>query len=220
MLTHTVQSSSTSITPAFYAKQAYDLRSFASLKRYTVQDITAHEVTASHPDREELETFIYKVFYHAYGANVTQFMPKLIALRDADNHLMAAFGMRDASNSALFLEQYLDAPIEQIISSHMGAAIARASITEIGNLAVINPRNAGVLISHVIQHSLDAGVQWCVATAHHSLQNGLIKGGRDVYPLHPVDANRLAANEKSQWGSYYENAPQVIAVRGVTACPV
>jgi len=204
---------------AFYAEKAYDLRAFASLKRYTMQEITAFEVNESHPHRAEVETFIHNVFYHAYGANVTKFMPKLIALRDAQFNLMAAFGMRDAINSPLFLEQYLDEPIESVISDRLGVNIPRRNITEIGNLAVVNPRNAGVLISHVIQHSLDVGVEWCVATAHHSLQNGLIKGGRDVYPLHPVDANRLAPSELQTWGSYYDNQPQVVAVRGVAASP-
>lgn len=215
MLTHT----SHPVSTPFYAEKAYDLRVFASLKRYTMQEITAHEVTASHPDRAEVESFIRNVFQHAYGANVTQFMPTLIALRDAEYRLMAAFGMRDAASDILFLERYLDEPIEQLISAHMGVHIRRTAITEIGNLAVVNPRNAGVLISHVIQHSLDVGVEWCVATAHHSLQNGLIKGGRDVYPLHAVDANRLTPLERVQWGSYYEHAPQVIAVRGVAPSP-
>ena len=199
----------------FYAERAYDLRAFASLKRYTMQEITAFEVTASHPHRAEVETFIHNVFYHAYGANVTQFMPTLIALRDAEFKLMAAFGMRDAANSPLFLEQYLDEPIEAVISAQLGVPIQRGSITEIGNLAVVNPRNSGVLISHVIQHSLEMGVEWCVATAHHSLQNGLIKGGRDVYPVHPVDPQRLSPAELATWGHYYDNQPQVIAVRGV-----
>ena len=78
-----------------------------------------------------------------------------------------------------------------------------------------NPRNAGILIAHVIQHSLDIGVEWCVATAHHSLQNGLIKGGHDVYALHAAEKSRLSEEEQAVWGSYYDNGPQVVAIRGV-----
>lgn len=197
----------------FYADKAYDLRAFAKPKRYTLQQITAFEVHETHQDRQEVEAFIYAVFYRAYGAKVKNFMPKLIALRDGNHHLMAAFGMREAKNSILFLEQYIDEPIENIISKSVGHTIKRADITEIGNLAVVNPLNAGILISHVIEHSINAGVQLCVATAHHTLQNGLIKGGCDVFPVHAVDVKRLPVAEQADWGSYYDYQPQIIAVR-------
>lgn len=199
----------------YHAEAAYMLRAFAQPKRYQMQEITAHVVTRDAHCRAEVESFIREVFKRAYGANVTQFMPTLIALRDQSGILMAAFGMRDAVQGHLFLEHYLDAPVEQVFSEHFDQIITRDQITEIGNLAVANPRNAGILIAHVIQQSLDMGVKWCVATAHHSLQNGLIKGGRDVYPLALADKSRLSAEEQIQWGSYYENQPQVVAVRGV-----
>ncbi len=197
----------------FYAEKAYSLRAFAKPKRYTLQEITAFEVHQTHADRREVEAFIHAVFYRAYGAKVKNFMPKLIALRDENHQLMAAFGMREASVSSLFLEQYIDEPIEIVMAKTLNQTIYRADLTEIGNLAVVNPRNAGILISHVIQHSIHAGVQWCLATAHHSLQNGLIKGGCDVFPLHAVDVKCLPAAEQSDWGSYYDNQPQIIAVR-------
>ena len=201
--------------PIYHAEAAYPLRAFAQAKRYQMQEITAHTVTKDARCRGEVEAFIHEVFKRAYGANVTQFMPKLVALRDQNGVLMAAFGLRDAAKEPLFLERYLDAPVEQVFSERFNRAITRDQITEIGNLAVANPRNAGILIAHVIQHSLEIGVEWCVATAHHTLQNGLIKGGRDVYALHPADKNRLTADELATWGSYYDNQPQVVAVRGV-----
>lgn len=197
----------------FSAEKAYDLCAFDKQKRYTIHQITAHELDERHPNRAEVEAFIYQVFYQAYGAKVKNFMPKLIALRDEKLHLMAAFGMRPAQNNSLFLEQYLDEPIEAVISKSLNQVIKREEITEIGNLAVNNPRNAGILIAHVIQHSIDVGVKWCVATAHQTLQNGLRKGGCDVFPIHSVDPMRLPANVRADWGSYYENRPQVIAVR-------
>jgi hypothetical protein len=204
------------ISPTHYqAEAAYQSRSFARQKRYTMQEITAFIVHPQHPHRAEVEAFIHEVFQQAYGANVTHFMPILVALRNSQHELVAAFGMRDAKSGPLFLEQYLDAPIEQVISTGLGQAIQRDEITEIGNLAVANPRNAGILIAHVIQQSLDMGVRWCVATAHHSLQNSLIKGGRDVYPIALADKSRLTAQEQAQWGRYYDNQPQIVAVRGV-----
>lgn len=199
----------------YNGEAAYLLRSLVKTRRYHVNEITAHTVTQDANCRREVEAFIHTVFKVTYGANVTDFMPTLVALRDNNGVLMAAFGMRSAAKEQLFLEQYIDMPIEALLSQSLNQSISRDAITCIGNLAVSNPRNAGVLIAHVIQHSLDIGIQWCVATAHHSLQNGLIKGGRDVYPLHIADKNRLGEAEQAVWGSYYDTAPQVVAIRGI-----
>jgi hypothetical protein len=201
--------------PAYQAEVAYQLREFVMTKRYQLKEITATTANVGDPARAEVEAFIHAVFKRAYDAEITVFMPHLVALRDSNSMLMAAFGWKKATDSPLFLEQYLDEPIESLISKKLRKPISREEITKIGNLAVANPRNAGVLIAHVIQHSLDMGIEWCVATAHHSLQNGLIKGGRDVYPLFNADKARLSAEEQAKWGSYYKHMPQVIAIRGI-----
>ncbi len=203
-------------SPAFFnAEAAYKTRPLAASKRQRAENIMVSTSNIDAADRREVEQFIHDVFAQTYGANVQHFMPELVALRDEEGQLVAAFGLRKAGKSPLFLEQYLDAPIETVMSNRFGKTISRDQITEIGNLAVANPRNAGVLIAHVIQHSLDMGIEWAVATAHHSLQNGLIKGGRDVYALQAADPERVEPVERATWGSYYKHLPQVVAIRGV-----
>lgn len=199
----------------YHAQTAYQVRQFAKTRRYGVNEITAHTVMKGDPCRKEVEAFIAAVFKVTYDANITDFMPTLVALRDINGVLMAAFGIRKAAEERLFLEQYIDIPIEQLLTEKLGKPIYREETVCIGNLAVSNPRNAGVLIAHVIQHSLDIGIQWCVATAHHSLQNGLIKSGRDIYPLHIADKSRLPTETQVAWGRYYDKLPQVIAIRGI-----
>ena len=203
-------------SPTFFnAEAAYKTRPLAASKRQRAENIKVTTSDIHAADRSEVEQFIHDVFAKTYGANVQHFMPDLISLRDEDGELVAAFGLRNASNNALFLEQYLELPIEALLSARFGQTITRDHITEIGNLAVSNPRNAGVLIAHVIQHSLDLGIKWGVATAHHSLQNGLVKGGRDIYALQAADPNHINPLERASWGSYYNNMPQVVAIRGV-----
>lgn len=218
MLTAILSNSNTHLTSNalfFNAEAAYQSRPHAAAKRHRAENIKVATAYADSADRAEVEQFVHEVFAKTYGAEVTQFMPELVTLRDEHHALVAAFGMRKAEKSPLFLERYLDVPVETLLSKRFNKTISRNQITEIGNLAVSNPRNAGILIAHVIQHSLDIGVEWCVATAHHSLQNGLIKGGRDVYALQAADKSRLSTNERAAWGSYYDNGPQVIAIRGV-----
>lgn len=202
-------------TAFFNAEAAYKTRPLAASKRQRAENIRVTTSDQSAADRREIEQFIHDVFAKTYGANVQHFMPDLISLRDEDGELVAAFGMRQADKAPLFLEQYLDMPVETLFSRRFNRDISRSQITEIGNLAVSNPRNAGVLIAHVIQHSLELGIEWGVATAHHSLQNGLVKGGRDVYALQAADPARLDVAELASWGSYYHNSPQVVAIRGV-----
>jgi hypothetical protein len=213
--TRSIAHQTTSDVQAFHAKAAYQLREFVMTKRYVLSEITASTVNVGDPARSEIEGFISAVFKRAHGADITHFMPQLVALRDQNGVLMAAFGWKKASDGPLFLEQYLDEPIETLISNILHKNISRSQITKIGNLAVANPRNAGILIAHVIQHSLDMGIEWCVATAHHSLQNGLIKAGRDVYPLFNADKARLSQEEQAKWGTYYKHMPQVVAIRGI-----
>lgn len=202
----------------FHAEAAYRARTTSlppKTRRYRIEEIVAHTVNQQDPARKEVEHFIAAVFAQSYGAHVTQFMPELVALRDQNGILMAAFGLRNAAQETLFLEQYFSEPVESLLAAKLGLALARTDITCIGNLAVANPRNAGVLIAHVIQHSLAIGIKWAVATAHHSLQNGLIKGGRDVYPLCSANQSALPVAEQAVWGSYYQHTPQVVAIRGV-----
>lgn len=199
----------------FHAEAAYHARfSVPQTKRYRVEEIVAHSVNQHDPARKEVEAFIYAVFKQSYGADIQHFMPELVALRDQNGVLMAAFGLRNAAVEALYLEHYLQTPIEHILDEKLGLKLSRKEIVCIGNLAVANPRNAGVLIAHVIQHCLENGVQWAVATAHHSLQNGLIKGGRDVYALCSAEQSALPVEEQDSWGNYYHHLPQVIAIRG------
>lgn len=199
----------------YYASSAYESRPHAQAKRYEVNEITTHMVERDAPCRQEVESFIAAIFKQVYGADIQHFMPQLVALRDDRGILMAAFGLRQAATEKLFLEQYLDEPIEVLMTRQLGRRITREEITCIGNLAVANPRNAGVLIAHVIKHSMSMNLPWGVATAHHSLQNGLIKGGRDLYPLAVANPERLTIEERAHWGSYYKHLPQIVAIRGV-----
>lgn len=199
----------------FHAEAAYQARfSVPKTKRYRMEEIMAHSVKRHDPARKEVEAFIAAVFKQSYHANIQHFMPELIALRDQNGVLMAAFGLRNAAAETLYLEHYLETPIECLLKEKLNLNLSRQDIVCIGNLAVANPRNAGVLIAHVIQHCLENGVQWAVATAHHSLQNGLIKGGRDVYALCSAEKSALPLEEQSSWGNYYDHLPQVIAIRG------
>lgn len=90
---------------------------------------TVSIVPAFSKDRKIVENFITDIYMKAYGAHIHVHYPVLMSVRDEAGQILAATGFRSAVNEPLFLEQYLDAPVEEILQS------SRAQIVEIGNLA-------------------------------------------------------------------------------------
>ena len=93
--------------------------------------------------RAEAEAFVRRRFLRSHGAHIATFMPTLLLLTDADSELAAVAGFRCAAHEPLFLERYLPVPIEQALTSQMGAHARRAEIVEVGNFAAIDPRRKG-----------------------------------------------------------------------------
>src|SRR5512134_2381976 len=73
-------------------------------------------VHATHPMRAQFEAFIAARFGRAYGARVTHFLPHLLGVRDGLGRWQAAAGYAAAAGGRLFLEQYLERPVEQALA--------------------------------------------------------------------------------------------------------
>lgn len=164
-------------------------------------------------DRPQLEHFIYSIFRDAYGAHVTHFMPHLLSLQDQDEQVLAVCGMRPAGSEKLFLEAYLEQPIETALSQRIGQEVERGAIVEVGNLAVSERGLARMLLSEVILHLHETNAEWAVFTAIPALCNSLIKLEVQVEFLGEASIDKLAPADRAGWGSYYDRQPQVMAVR-------
>lgn len=86
-------------------------------------------------ERPMYEAFIQQRFRLAHGADIRHFMPQLFGVSQADGELCAVAGVRLAGDEPLFLERYLDHPIEPLISAAADQPVARNAIAEVGNLA-------------------------------------------------------------------------------------
>lgn len=174
--------------------------------------------SSNSPDRGQLERFIHTVFHNAYGADVTHFMPQLLSLQDQDAQILAVCGLRQAVSEGLFLEAYLDQPIEAALSERIGTKVARSDIVEVGNMAVSERGLARALLSEVIQHLHATDAQWAVFTAIPALCNSLGRLNVQVEFLGEASIDKLVVADRQGWGSYYEQHPQVMAVRRLGAC--
>lgn len=169
-------------------------------------------VSPSHPDRAETEAFIAQRFASAHGAVVTSFMPVLITLRDQQNHLRSVVGLRSAENDHLFLEHYLDGPIEKVIAREAsnGALIpSRSEIVEVGNLASTDRRATRQLFRLLAAFMIQQRFRWIVFTGCASLRHTFQKMQLRLLTLGRADQALLPKTQQC-WGSYYDDDPRVM----------
>lgn len=166
-------------------------------------------------DRAEVERFISDVFREAYGAEIRRFKPCLMSLRDHDGKLVAACGFRSAALEPLFLETYLDQPVEVVLAERVGSPVRRDHIVGVGNFSVAGPGMARYLITAINDHLHDTHNEWAVFTAVPLLRNAFIKMGLNPAMLGDADKSRLPPGEQQDWGSYYAQKPQVMAIRRI-----
>ncbi len=127
--------------------------------------------------------------------------------RGCNNEHGAALGYKRAGSEALFLEAYLDEPIEEIVSRIVGKTIARDRIVEIGNFAADNVM-AMVSLWGAAANDLAGLSEYAVATLTLPLRKMFARIGVPVIPVAPALAGRLPHGD-SDWGSYYQLDPWV-----------
>jgi len=167
--------------------------------------------------RAALEDYIRQVFANAYQARVGECMPVLLGLYDTEERVQAALGLRFAAAGELFLETYLDQPVEALLATQLGRfgeryAPGREHIVEVGNLAATHAGGTRWLIIALSALLQGAGFAWVVFTATRALRNAFNRLGLYMQPLGHADPLRLGAQEQASWGSYYAQDPCVMAV--------
>lgn len=162
------------------------------------------------PRREELEKFINEVFASRHGARVCSFMPTLLAMRNDAGAICSAAGFRSAAGQRLFLERYLDEPVERVIASSSGQQVDRSHIVEVGNLAGLNCRAAMRLVLELPRILLDGGHRWIVFTATDTVRGLLASYHAPLLDLAEASAAR-ARHTGDDWGRYYDARPRVMA---------
>jgi len=160
--------------------------------------------------RAAAETFISQRFAESYGSRIEAFMPRLFSVRNRDGNMCGAFGLRSASRN-LFLEQYLDTPIEHVIASHAGSRIERRVIVEVGHFSGAFPGAARAMIGLLTERLHHEGYEWVVFTGTAGLRNAFSRMGLFPLDIQAATADRIPVEERAAWGSYYEHAPRVLA---------
>ena len=174
-----------------------------SLLRLGVADTNA-------PDRAELEAFVGAAFRRGHDATVASFMPTLLSFRGPAGDLRGVIGLRAAAPQALYLEQYLEQPVEAAISAATGQPVQRTQVVEVGNLAGANCRAAMRMVAQLPGYLLSRDYCWIVFTATRTVRGILESLGAPLVELARADGARVAAGP-DRWGRYYEQDPRVFA---------
>ena len=171
---------------------------------------TTHTVVGS-PRREETESFIQTIFARHHDADVTSFAPNLLLLEQHER-IVAATGWRAAEAEALFLERYLDQPIEQAMAQLANQRVRRERIVEVGHLAAEKPGGTVQVVLALAAELDRLGYEWVVFTATRELISIFNRLGLPLLALAPADPARLG-EAASTWGRYYDTQPVVVAGR-------
>jgi Thermostable hemolysin len=145
-----------------------------------------------------------------YGAVPSTDFPQYCVIDPDDGDgPKAALGLRLADKGPLFLEQYLDRPIEDELRDALGRSFDRSRIVEIGALASSRSRATIALWASTARH-LDGAADVAVAVLTGPMRAMFQRLGIAIVELAPADPARLP-DKGERWGSYYDLDPIVCA---------
>ncbi len=148
--------------------------------------------------------------YHLrFQCELRDFYPNTISLYEMDE-LVAVAGYRGAGSAPLFLERYLDLPIETCIQNTFATPTKRHEIVELGGFAALNRKAAFRLMASVAPVLKKLGFKVLACTANKPIQNCLTRLGLNPAFISEATA-KDAKSSASNWGSYYTGQPRVLA---------
>lgn len=161
-------------------------------------------------EQNDISDFIRVNYSRFYHATLTRCMPWLLGLFDANGELKAACGVQPASMGGIYLEHYLDVPVEAVLSARLSQPIPRDSIVEIGNFSAIDGANARIMYAALCLALNHYGFSWIVFTGTKKIRNTFFRLNLEPITLMPADPAKLGA-AAHVWGEYYQHEPQVMA---------
>ena len=173
------------------------------------QPLSVHSHHPGETGRERAEHFVHGVYRRAYDARIRTFYPHLVCVTEPRGALVAVAGIRAAGNAALYAEQYLACPVEQVLSERLGTCVLRNEVVEVGNLAPASAGQTRWLIAVLTGYLQAAGFAHVVFTAVPALYNAFRRLGLPLAPIADADPALLHADAADHWGSYYRDSPRV-----------
>lgn len=161
-------------------------------------------------ERRRVERFIEDTYAEAYGSRIQSHYPTLMSVQDETGVIYAVVGFRHASEERLFLEQYLDGPVDAVLAQAIGAPVERDHVVEVGGLASSGQGATVFLFAAMAHHLQREGLRFAVATATGELRRIFSRAGLGALKIARADPRRLQ-DGGGAWGAYYQSDPVVLA---------
>ncbi|MBB3061941.1 thermostable hemolysin [Microbulbifer rhizosphaerae] len=126
---------------------------------------------------------------------------------DSFNQVKACGGITVAKPVEFFSEQYLNLPIEIMLSEIEQKPIYRDDIVEVGSLASLSRQAGSELMMLIPLLVWCKGKKYILCTATSQLSRLLARLGIPFVPLQQAYGERLRGEDPLRWGNYYQNKP-------------
>jgi hypothetical protein len=110
-----------------------------------------------------------------------------------------------------FSQQYLDMPVNELLSRRSGMDVAPEAILEVGGLACSTPFAAYPTLQTVFRWGRERGITWGLFTATAEVRRLILRA--KITPLMLMRAEASRVEDPGQWGDYYDHDPWVCAFR-------
>ncbi len=160
------------------------------------------------PDHDVVEDYIYRSFKKKYSANVKYSFPYVLTL-NYKKRICAAAGIRLAESGPLFLERYLQYPVEQETGMCFKTAVRRESIVELSNIISVWRGNNKLLLMLLIDLLHKVNREWLLLLSNREVEDALKKINFTTIRLSDISA-KILNGEKEQWGSYFNDNSRII----------
>jgi hypothetical protein len=147
-------------------------------------------------------------YARAFGARIDPASSQFLS-EGTSAQPLAVLGYTRAGAQPLFLERYLDCPVEDLVSAAFARPVPREQIVELGNLASCNGW-ALVRLWSKAANDLGAEMEFAVATLTAPLRTMFQRIGLPLEVLAPAVPGHA---DHVLWGSYYRADPLVCAGR-------
>jgi hypothetical protein len=146
-----------------------------------------------------------------FSCQLQHSLPYSLSQLDHEQHqILACTGYQPASEGALFLEQYLDEPVDDCLQRRTNEYVSREQIVEIGGFAVGHQRHALPFMLLLAPRLAELGFKTVVCTVTRPMQRCLRTLGIVSTLVADADPARVDTRNNA-WGTYYDFKPVVLA---------
>jgi hypothetical protein len=155
-----------------------------------------------------IRSLIQDRYAAAHGAYPTADYPTYLTI-GALEAPEAVLGFRPAGEASLFLERYLDRPIEMVLGERFGRPVPRQRIAELGDHASHRPA-ATITLWREAAAALEGRADIAVAVLTRSMRAMFDRLELALHILAPARIEALG-DAAATWGRYYDSDPMLCA---------